>query len=54
MPALLTRLFAAAKRHTRYRRTRNEIARLSPKLCRDLGICPDQAAHLAYRAVYGR
>ncbi len=45
----LSRLIASAERRTRYRRTRDEIARLS----RDLGISPQDAADLAHRAVRG-
>lgn len=53
MKRLLSRLIASAERHARYRRTRNEIAHLSPRLSRDLGISPHDAAHLAHHAVYG-
>ncbi|PYF09936.1 uncharacterized protein DUF1127 [Rhodobacter viridis] len=53
MKRLLSRLIASAERHARYRRTRNEIAHLSPRLCRDLGISPKDADHLAHHAVYG-
>jgi len=54
MKRLLSRLMTAAEKRARYRRTRNEIAHLNPRLCRDLGISPSDAAHLAQRAVYGR
>ncbi|WP_223635844.1 DUF1127 domain-containing protein [Rhodobacter sp. TJ_12] len=53
MSALLSRLFDVVEKRARYTHTRNEIARLSPRLCCDLGICPDEAAKLAHRAVYG-
>ena len=53
MKRLLSRLIASAERHARYRRTRDEIAHLSPRLSRDLGIPPQDAEALAHRAVYG-
>lgn len=53
MKRLLSRLISAAEKHARYRRTRNEIAHLSPRLSRDLGISPADAERLAQRAVYG-
>lgn len=42
-----------AQQHALYRRTRDEIARLSPSEARDLGIYPEDAEHLARTAVWG-
>lgn len=50
-------LFAAyrdfATKRALYRRTRDEIARLSPSEARDLGIFPADAERIAREAVWG-
>ena len=50
-------LFAAyrtyANQHALYRRTRDEIARLSPSESKDLGIYPGDADRIARVAVWG-
>ncbi|WP_217696379.1 DUF1127 domain-containing protein [Rhodobacter aestuarii] len=53
MSALFSRMLSAVEKRARYAHTLNEIARLSPRLCCDLGICPEEAPQLAHRAVYG-
>lgn len=54
MKSLITRLRDAAHKHARYRRTRDEIARMPADVARDLNICPSDADRIAHEAVYGR
>ena len=50
----IERLQSAARSHARYRRTRDEIARMPTDIALDLNIYPGDAERLAREAVYGR
>ena len=51
---MFTTIREAARKHALYRRTRDEIARMPRNVALDLGIFPEDAAKLAFDAVYGR
>lgn len=51
---MLTTLIEAARKRALYRQTRDEIARMPRDVALDLGIFPEDAAQMAYAAVYGR
>lgn len=53
MKNLFATLKANAAKRALYRRTRDEIARLSPAEALDLGIYPGDAARIAHEAVWG-
>lgn len=53
MKKLYANYRAYAAQHALYRRTRDEIARLSPAEALDLGIYPGDAARIAREAVWG-
>lgn len=53
MKTFIANVRAEAAKHALYRRTRDEIARLSPSEAIDLGIYPGDAERLARLAVYG-
>lgn len=54
MFTLINSLKRAAERRGRYRQIRDEIAGLSPREAIDLGLFPEDAARIAWDAVYGR
>jgi uncharacterized protein YjiS (DUF1127 family) len=54
MMTVLEKLKTAARDRARYRRTRDEIARLPIDIALDLGIYPGDADRIARQAVYGR
>lgn len=54
MMTVLEKLTAAARTRARYRRTRDEIARMPIDIALDLGIYPGDAESIARKAVYGR
>ncbi|MGA0542702.1 hypothetical protein [Neotabrizicola sp. VNH66] len=51
---MLTMIREAARKHTLYRRTRDEIARMPREVALDLNLFPEDAQRIAYEAVYGR
>lgn len=53
MKNLIAAYRSYAKQHALYRRTRDEIAQLSPAESLDLGIFPSDASRLAREAVWG-
>lgn len=53
MMTVIEKLKAAAEMHARYRRTRDEIARMPRDVALDLGIFPEDAERIARKAVYG-
>ena len=50
---LITTLRGKAHDYAMYRRTRDEIAKLSPSVAHDLGFSPEDANRIARRAVWG-
>jgi uncharacterized protein YjiS (DUF1127 family) len=54
MLTVIERLKTAARKHARYVRTRDEIARLPLDIALDIGIYPGDAHQIAREAVYGR
>jgi uncharacterized protein YjiS (DUF1127 family) len=53
MKTLLAAYKTYARQHALYRRTRDEIARMSNAEATDLGIYPGDAERLARQAVWG-
>lgn len=53
MKNLIERLKTAAELRARYRRTRDEIARMPTQIALDLDIYPGDAHRIAHAAVYG-
>lgn len=53
MFTVLTKLKLAARNRARYRRTRNEIARMPLDVALDLGLYPGDADEIARKAVWG-
>lgn len=53
MTPLLDRLRRTLADHARYRRTRDEIARMPPDVALDLDIYPGDADRIARAAVWG-
>ncbi len=51
---MFTTLREAARKRSLYVRTRDELARMPRDIALDLNICPEDAARIAYTAVYGR
>lgn len=51
---MLTMLKEAARKRRAYLRTREEIARMPRDVALDLGLFPEDAAKIAFAAVYGR
>lgn len=51
---MFTMIREAARKHSMYRRTRDEIARMPRDVALDLDMFPEDAARIAYDAVYGR
>jgi uncharacterized protein YjiS (DUF1127 family) len=54
MFSVIDKLRDAARSHARYRKTRNQIARLPLDVALDLGIYPGDADRIARNAVYGQ
>jgi uncharacterized protein YjiS (DUF1127 family) len=53
MKTILTILRARIEQHARYRRIRDEIARMPLDVALDLDIYPGDAARIARKAVWG-
>lgn len=53
MKTLIAQYRAAAAQRALYRRTRDEIAAMPRDVALDLGIYPEDAARIAYQAVWG-
>lgn len=53
MFTVIEKLMTAARNQARYRRTRDEIARMPIEMGWDLGIYPGDADKIARQAVYG-
>jgi uncharacterized protein YjiS (DUF1127 family) len=54
MLTVIEKLMAAARNQARYRRTRDEIARMPLDIALDLGIYPGDAHKIASQAVWGK
>jgi len=54
MMTVLEKLTTAVRDRARYRRTRDEIARMPIEIALDVGIYPGDAKAIARRTVYGR
>jgi uncharacterized protein YjiS (DUF1127 family) len=54
MMTVLEKLTTAVRNRARYRRTRDEIARMPIEIALDIGIYPGDAEAIARKAVYGR
>ncbi len=53
MKTLIARIRAEAAKRATYRTIRDEIARLPRAIAIDIGIFPEDAERIAYKAVWG-